>query len=209
MSQKTKMSKTRESPHTDIYSSKPEVAAIELIDGAYEIVELSKAETPAQKKWKAGWLAKAKELGANTFAIFISLAIPSMLLLTGCYQDLQADLTMKAESLLYSPSIPCEYSNGYANYVLSNGTLRIKNDGSVDLVVHHVSGTSFVTLSGANSIRGQKVTSRFGVASMSREDFMASEAARSAILINTIEEVSNLVANAIKVEADEVPGVQQ
>lgn len=208
MSQKTKMSKVRESPHTDIYSSKPAVAALELVDGAYEIVELSKAETPAQKKWKANWLAKARSLGAQPFAILIIL---SAFLLTGCYQDLQADLTMKAEDLLDSPSITCEYSNGYANYVLSNGTLRIKNDGSVDLVIQHVSGTSFVTLSGANGVRGQKVTSRFGVASMSHEDFMASEAARSAVLMNVIKEVSNLVANAIRVEVvdEETKGSQQ
>ena len=48
-----------------VYSQKPEVAAVELLDGAYDIVEIWKAETPAQIAWKTAWLAKAKELGAN------------------------------------------------------------------------------------------------------------------------------------------------
>jgi hypothetical protein len=48
-----------------VYSKKPEVAAIELLDGAYDIIEIWKAESPAQIAWKREWLAKAKELGAN------------------------------------------------------------------------------------------------------------------------------------------------
>lgn len=48
-----------------IFSSKPETAALELIDGAYEIVEMWKVESPWQSKWKEEWLRKARELGAN------------------------------------------------------------------------------------------------------------------------------------------------
>jgi hypothetical protein len=48
-----------------VYSKKPEVAAIELLDGAYDIIEIWKAESPAQIAWKQAWLTKAKELGAN------------------------------------------------------------------------------------------------------------------------------------------------
>lgn len=48
-----------------VYSSKPEVAAIELLDGAYDIIEIWKAETPSQKAWKVAWLSKARALGAN------------------------------------------------------------------------------------------------------------------------------------------------
>lgn len=36
-----------------------------LIDGCYEIVELFKAESPAQIAWKKKWLAKAREFGAS------------------------------------------------------------------------------------------------------------------------------------------------
>lgn len=43
----------------------PDVAAIELLDGAYDIIEIWKAESPSQVAWKRAWLAKAKELGAN------------------------------------------------------------------------------------------------------------------------------------------------
>lgn len=48
-----------------VYSKKPEVAAIELIDGAYDIIELWRADSPAQEAWRKAWLKKAKELGAN------------------------------------------------------------------------------------------------------------------------------------------------
>jgi hypothetical protein len=48
-----------------VYSSKPQVAAIELLDGAYDIIEIWKAESPSQKAWKTAWLSKARELGAN------------------------------------------------------------------------------------------------------------------------------------------------
>jgi hypothetical protein len=35
------------------------------LDGAYDIIEIWKAESPAQIAWKQAWLTKAKELGAN------------------------------------------------------------------------------------------------------------------------------------------------
>lgn len=47
------------------YSSDPSVALVELIDGAYDIVELWDAKTPAQITWKKAWMKKAKELGAE------------------------------------------------------------------------------------------------------------------------------------------------
>lgn len=47
------------------YSSKKDVAVIELLDGAYDIIETWAAESPSQKAWKNIWLAKARELGAN------------------------------------------------------------------------------------------------------------------------------------------------
>lgn len=47
------------------YSKDQRKAAVELIDGAYDVVELWQAESPAQVAWKAAWLAKAKELGAT------------------------------------------------------------------------------------------------------------------------------------------------
>lgn len=34
----------------------------ELVDGCFEIIEIWKAESPAQIKWKKDWLKKAKEL---------------------------------------------------------------------------------------------------------------------------------------------------
>lgn len=33
-----------------------------LVDGAYDVIELHKVESPYQKLWKANWLAKAKNL---------------------------------------------------------------------------------------------------------------------------------------------------
>ena len=48
-----------------IFSSKPSVAAIELIDGAYDIIEAWKPEGPFNKEWKKRWMEKARELGAN------------------------------------------------------------------------------------------------------------------------------------------------
>jgi hypothetical protein len=48
-----------------VYSRKPEVAAIELIDGAYDIIELWKPQSPSQEAWRNAWLVKAKELGAH------------------------------------------------------------------------------------------------------------------------------------------------
>ena len=35
-----------------------------LINGAYDIVELWKAETPSQQKWRAEWMAQARRNGA-------------------------------------------------------------------------------------------------------------------------------------------------
>jgi len=37
--------------------------ALSLVDGAYEIVELYKAESPAQKAWKKRWIKRANALG--------------------------------------------------------------------------------------------------------------------------------------------------
>ena len=48
-----------------VYSTKPEFALVELIDGAYDIIEIWKAESPAQISWKKAWMAKARELGAH------------------------------------------------------------------------------------------------------------------------------------------------
>lgn len=48
-----------------VYSATPEVAAIALLDGAYDIIETWGAESPSQKAWKIAWLSKAQELGAN------------------------------------------------------------------------------------------------------------------------------------------------
>ena len=48
------------------YSSQSKKAALELVDGAYDIIEIYKAESPAQIAWKQAWLAKAKELGATS-----------------------------------------------------------------------------------------------------------------------------------------------
>jgi hypothetical protein len=46
------------------HASQPEWSLLELIDGAYEIVELWPALTPAQKIWKRRWLAEARNCGA-------------------------------------------------------------------------------------------------------------------------------------------------
>lgn len=48
----------------EVYSAKPEVAAVELLDGAYDIIETWAANSPSQKQWKEAWLKKARELGA-------------------------------------------------------------------------------------------------------------------------------------------------
>ena len=49
------------------YSDRKEDAMMELIDGAYDIIQLFVAESPSQKVWKERWLAKARELGASSF----------------------------------------------------------------------------------------------------------------------------------------------
>ena len=50
----------------DRYSSSKAKALVELIDGAYEIVEIMDVkDSPYNKAWKAAWLAKARELGAE------------------------------------------------------------------------------------------------------------------------------------------------
>ena len=38
---------------------------LELVDGAYELVELYKPEAPAQEVWKRNWLDKARRAGAG------------------------------------------------------------------------------------------------------------------------------------------------
>lgn len=38
---------------------------IELVDGAYTIVEIWKAESPSQKEWQKNWLTRARANGAN------------------------------------------------------------------------------------------------------------------------------------------------
>jgi hypothetical protein len=65
MGNKSKQSKESYDSDVQIYSKKPEVAAIELLDGAYDIIEIFDAKTPAQIAWKKAWLIKARELGAN------------------------------------------------------------------------------------------------------------------------------------------------
>jgi hypothetical protein len=43
-------------------SSKEEnITLLELVDGAYDVIELYDAKTPAQKKWKNDWLEKARK----------------------------------------------------------------------------------------------------------------------------------------------------
>lgn len=48
-----------------VCSSKREIDSLELLDGAYDIIEIWNAATPAQIEWKKNWLVKARELGAN------------------------------------------------------------------------------------------------------------------------------------------------
>ncbi len=38
---------------------------LELVDGAYELVEVYKPESPAQEVWKRTWLEKAGKAGAG------------------------------------------------------------------------------------------------------------------------------------------------
>jgi hypothetical protein len=59
-------SERREQKNKDthpVFSKNPQVAAIELVDSAYNIVELYDAKSPYQKEWKQRWLEKARELG--------------------------------------------------------------------------------------------------------------------------------------------------
>ncbi len=46
-------------------TSSPELSLLELIDGAYDIVEIWPAVTPAQKIWKRKWLDNARKHGAH------------------------------------------------------------------------------------------------------------------------------------------------
>lgn len=47
------------------FSKAPQTAAIELIDAAYELVEIYKPEGAYNTQWRQAWLAKARELGAG------------------------------------------------------------------------------------------------------------------------------------------------
>jgi hypothetical protein len=38
---------------------------LELVDAAYELVELYKPESPAQEAWRLNWLEKARKAGAG------------------------------------------------------------------------------------------------------------------------------------------------
>ena len=40
-------------------------ALLSLVDGAYDIIELWRADSPSQKVWREDWLKKAKKLGAQ------------------------------------------------------------------------------------------------------------------------------------------------
>lgn len=44
------------------FATRKEKELSELVDGYYEVVELYKPSSPAQKKWKEEWLKKAKRL---------------------------------------------------------------------------------------------------------------------------------------------------
>lgn len=48
----------------DIFSKKPQVAVLELLDGAYGVIMLWEPGTPYQEKWKQLWLEKAREIKA-------------------------------------------------------------------------------------------------------------------------------------------------
>ena len=45
------------------YSKDKNKAALELVDAAYDLVELYKPESPYNKLWRDSWLKKSKELG--------------------------------------------------------------------------------------------------------------------------------------------------
>lgn len=50
---------------TNIKDAMREILALrDLLDGAYDIVEIWAAITPAQKKWKEEWLALSRKHGA-------------------------------------------------------------------------------------------------------------------------------------------------
>lgn len=42
-----------------------EMELLELVDGCFEIIEIWKPQSPAQKEWKERWLEKARKLGAS------------------------------------------------------------------------------------------------------------------------------------------------
>jgi len=46
------------------FSKAPNTAALELIDGAYDLIEVYKPEGAYNIQWRNAWLAKARELGA-------------------------------------------------------------------------------------------------------------------------------------------------
>lgn len=50
------------------FSKNSETALLELVDGAYTSVELTKTEgSPAKEKWRQAWLKKAHELGVDSW----------------------------------------------------------------------------------------------------------------------------------------------
>ena len=52
-------------PHDHEEPAQPEWSMVELIDGAYDIVEIWPALTPAQKIWKKKWMVCARQHGTH------------------------------------------------------------------------------------------------------------------------------------------------
>jgi hypothetical protein len=124
----------------------------------------------------------------------VLMSISSVGFLTGCIEDTQSTLSSEVNNLIDSDASGWIYSNGYVTYALSNGTIRVKFDGSIDLIVQHETGPSVIYVSSYDRRRAQIIAKKFGVSKMTPEDLGRSTDVKEGLLFIAISEITNIVA---------------
>lgn len=133
--------------------------------------------------------------------IFLTVKIAAILFAvmtfsSGCMEDTQASCAVEVDNLLDTQDSGWVYSSGFVTYPLSNGVIRIRFNGSIDMVVQHETGPSIIPICNYNGTRAAKIAKKFGISKMTPEELNVAGDVKESLLQVAISEITNIVAKS-------------
>lgn len=136
----------------------------------------------------------------------IAISIPVVCLLIGCDGSTSRyELVAKVDQLLASPNsewVVGTNDNGKFYFKIENGSIRVKADGSVDLITDLEGGKySKLIISYPDGTRAAKVAKRFGIKKLSSVTIETSSAIQAELIKDAIVAISNSMKSSVVFES--------